>query len=110
MKEKKSQLSSFNVFSFKTEAEMIVWIKFWEKHADDYFKRFSPFGLVKITFNQVWNKKNVFKTSTYFEYESPEAFKKIQKEMETWRKDVNDDYKFSPIIDATRNIILQQFE
>ena len=30
--------------------------------------------------------------------------------METWRKDVNDDYKFSPIVDATRNIILQQFE
>ena len=55
MTEKKSQLSSFNVFSFKTEAEMIVWIKFWEKHGDDYFKRFSPFGLVKITFNQVWN-------------------------------------------------------
>ena len=71
---------------------------------------FSQFGLVKITFNKVWNKKNVFKTSTYFEYESPEAFKKIQKEMETWRKDVSDDYKFSPIVDATRNIILQQFE
>lgn len=110
MEEKKPELSSFNVFSFKTEAEMIVWIKFWEKHGDDYFKRFAPFGLVKITFNQVWNKKNVFKTSTYFEYESPEAFKKIQKEMETWRKDVNDDYKFLPIVDATRNIILQQFE
>ena len=73
-------------------------------------KDFSPFGLLKITFNQVWNKKNVFKTSTYFEYESPEAFKKIQKEMETWRKDISDDYKFSPIVDATRNIILQQFE
>ena len=71
MKQMKPQLSSFNVFSFKTEAEMIVWIKFWEKHADDYFKRFSPFGLLKVTFNQVWNKKNVFKTSTYFEYESP---------------------------------------
>ena len=50
MEEKKSQLSSFNVFSFKTEAEMIVWIKFWEKHADNYFKRFSPFGLVKNHF------------------------------------------------------------
>ena len=34
----------------------------------------------------------------------------IQKEMETWRKDISDDYKFSPIVDATRNIILQQFE
>ena len=40
MKQMKPQLSSFNVFSFKTEAEMIVWIKFWEKHADDYFKDF----------------------------------------------------------------------
>ena len=57
MEKMKPQLSSFNVFSFKTEAEMIVWIKFWEKHADDYFKRFSPFGLVKTTFNQVWNEK-----------------------------------------------------
>ena len=51
----------------------------------------------------MWNKKNVFKTSTYIEYESPEAFKKIQKEMETWRNDVNDDYKFSPIVDATKH-------
>ena len=28
----------------------------------------KKFGLLKITSNQVWNK-NVFKTSTYFEYE-----------------------------------------
>ncbi len=79
MEEKKSQLSSFNVFSFKTEAEMIVWIKFWEKHADDYFKRFSPFGLVKITFNQVWNKKMSLKLLRILNTKAPKHLKKFKK-------------------------------
>ena len=79
MKQMKPQLSSFNVFSFKTEAEMIVWIKFWEKHADDYFKRFSPFGLLKVTFNQVWNKKTSLKHLRILNMKVPKHLKKSKK-------------------------------
>ena len=49
MKQMKPQLSSFNVFSFKTEAEMIVWIKFQLYHLS--------FCLGKLYFSLVAFKK-----------------------------------------------------
>ena len=105
----KPVLSTFNMLTFKDEAHLSLWISFWEKHGGDFFADMSRHGCVRITFNRVWNKDGQFKASSYIEYESPEAFKACQKEIDAWtaKPEWTEFRKAEGILEATRNIILQ---
>ena len=109
MTETKAALSTFNMLTFKDEAHLNLWIHFWEKHGDAFFSDLSKHGCTRVTFNRVWNKKGQFKGSSLFEYENPNSFEACQKIIEAWTKkpEWKELKKAEAIIEATRNIILQ---
>ena len=109
MAETKAALSTFNMLPFKDEAHLNLWIHFWEKHGDAFFSDLSKHGCTRVTFNRVWNKEGQFKGSTYLEYESAEAFKACQIDIERWmaKPEWKELKKAEAIMEATRNIILQ---
>ena len=75
---------SYNIFTFKTEAQMLLHIRLWEEKGKLLFKKLKEKGCTRYCYNQIWNKQGTFKTSTLFEYESPEAYKNCQKEIGTF--------------------------
>ena len=79
-----SNLMSYNIFTFKTEAQMLLHIRLWEEKGKLLFKKLKEKGCTRYCYNQIWNKQGTFKTSTLFEYESPEAYKNCQKEIGTF--------------------------
>ena len=109
MAETQSALSTFNMLTPKDEAHLKLWIHFWEKHGDTFFSDLSKHGCTRVTFNRVWNKEGQFKASTYLEYESAEAFKACQTEIEMWvaKPEWKELKKAEAILEATRNVILQ---
>ena len=110
MTETKAALSTFNMLTFKDEAHLNLWIHFWEKHGENFFSDLSRHGCIRVTFNRVWNKKGQFKGSSLFEYENPDAFEACQKIIEAWTKkpEWKELKKAEAIVEATRNIILQE--
>tara|TARA_X000000950_G_scaffold282648_1_gene381890 strand:+ start:641 stop:1000 length:360 start_codon:yes stop_codon:yes gene_type:complete len=111
MTEINSALNTFNMFTFKDEAHLNLWVTFWEKHGDAFFSDLSKHGCTRLTFNRVWNKEGQFKGSSLFEYENPDAFKACQKIIEAWTKkpEWNQLKKAEAVIETTRNIIMQDF-
>ena len=86
MAETNSALNTLNMFTFKDEAHLNLWVTFWEKHGDAFFSDLSYHGCTRLTFNLVWNKDGQFKDSSLFEYKNPDAFKPCQKIIEAWTK------------------------
>ena len=78
---KKSALMSYNIFTFPSEAQMLLHIKIWETRFPEMFEKLTEAGCTAYSYNQVWNSPGTFKTSVMFEYESPEAFKACQEVM-----------------------------
>ena len=55
--------------------------------------------------------KGTFKISVLFEYESPNAFKQSQKELDNFTKNITKDLQAAdPVIEASRNIVLQDLK
>jgi hypothetical protein len=55
--------------------------------------------------------KGTFKISVLFEYESPNAFKQSQKELDNFTKTIIKDLQAAdPVIEASRNIVLQDLK
>ena len=109
MNETDTPLSTFNMLTFKSEAHLMLWVRFWEEYGEAFFSDLSKQGCKRVTFNRVWNKAEQYKASSLFEYKNPESFKACQKVIEAWSKrpEWQELLKSEAILEATRNIILQ---
>ena len=55
--------------------------------------------------------KGIFKISVLFQYESPNAFRQSQKELDNFTKTIIKDLQAAdPVIEASRNIVLQDLK
>ena len=103
--EKSSALMSYNVFTFPTEAQMLLHIKIWEVHAPAMFEMLKEKGCTAYSYNQVWNSPGTFKTSVMWEYETPEAFKACQETLKEYTAPLMDELKSTDaVIEASRNV------
>jgi len=105
---KSSALMSYNVFTFPSEAQMQLHIKIWEVHGPLMFEKLKANGCLAFSYNQVWNSPGSFKTSTMFEYESPEAFKACQQVLQDYVQSIESEMRgLDAVIEASRNVIRQ---
>ena len=103
-----SNLMSYNTFNFKTEDQILLHIRLWEDKGKSLFEKLKQKGCTRYYYSQIWNKKGTYKTSTLFEYESPQAYKDCQKAIDTFRQSLMKELgAISPVIDSSRNIILE---
>ena len=87
---------------------MLLFIRMWEDNGKALFDKLKKKGCTRFCLNQIWNVKGTFKTSTLFEYESPNAFKQCQIELENFTKNLMKEIQAAdPVIEASRNIVLQ---
>ena len=102
---------TYNTFTFKTEAQMLLHTKIWEDNGTVLFKKLKKIGCTRFCYNQIWNTKGTFKTSVLFEYDSPNSFKQCQTELENFAKHIMKELQASdPVIEASRNIVLQDLK
>ena len=103
-----TNLMSYNTFTFKTEAQMLLHIRLWEEKGKLLFAKLKQKGCTRFCYNQIWNKKGTYKTSTLFEYNSPQAYKDCQKAIDNFRQSIMKELEaISPVIESSRNVILQ---
>ena len=103
-----TNLMSYNTFTFKTEAQMLLHIRLWEEKGKLLFAKLKQKGCTRFCYNQIWNKKGTYKTSTLFEYNSPQAYKDCQKTIDNFRQSIMKELEaISPVIESSRNVILQ---
>ena len=101
-----SNLMSYNTFNFKTEDQILLHIRLWEDKGKSLFEKLKQKGCTRYCYDQIWNKKGTYKTSTLFEYESPQAYKDCQKAIDTFRQSLMKELgAISPVIGSSRNII-----
>ena len=107
----KANLMTYNTFTFKTEAQMLLFRRIWEDNGTALFDKLKKKGCTRFCLNQIWNVKGTFKISVLFEYESPNAFKQSQKELDNFTKNIIKDLQAAdPVIEASRNIVLQDLK
>ena len=80
----KVNLMTYNTFTFKTEAQMLLFRRIWEDNGTALFDKLKKKGCTRFCLNQIWNVKGTFKISVLFEYESPNAFYSIRRRRETY--------------------------
>ena len=103
----KANLMTYNTFTFKTEAQMLLFIRIWEDNGTELFYKLKTKGCTRFCLNQIWNVKGTFKTSVLFEYNSHNAFKQCQIELENFTKNIIKELQAAdPVIEASRNIVL----
>ncbi|MAC60274.1 MAG: hypothetical protein CMN37_00040 [SAR116 cluster bacterium] len=103
-----TKLTTYNTFTFKTEAEMLLHIKYWEDEGEKVFKILKNKGCTRFCYSRIWNKKGTYKTSVLYEYENSKAFSDCQAELAKMRNKVVKDLKsIDVVIEASRNIVLQ---
>ena len=103
-----SNLMSYNTFTFKTEAQMLLQVRLWEEQGKQLFEKLKEKGCTRFCYNQIWNKKGSYKTSTLFEYDSPQAYMDCQKAIDDFRQSIMKELQaISPVIESSRNVILQ---
>ena len=108
MLDTKANLMTYNTFTFKTEAQMLLFIRIWEDNGTELFNKLKTKGCTRFCLNQIWNVKGTFKTSVLFEYDGPNAFKQCQIELENFTKNIMKELQAAdPVIEASRNIVLQ---
>ena len=82
----KANLMTYNTFTFKTEAQMLLFIRIWEDNGTELFDKLKTKGCTRFCLNQIWNVKGTFKASVLFEYDGPNALKQCQIELENFTK------------------------
>ncbi len=106
----KANLMTYNTFTFKTEAQMLLFRRIWEDNGTALFDKLKK-KMYKICLNQIWNVKGTFKISVLFEYESPNAFKQSQIELENFTKNIMKEQEDAdPVIEASKNIVIQDLK
>ena len=92
-KENCAQLISYTVVDFSSEAEMELYLLFFEKNGSDHFEKLNALGCVRWRINRVWNKTGGFSVSLIYEYENDKAFKACQVEIGKFVKQNESFYK-----------------
>ena len=106
--ENDAKLTSYNTFTFKSEAEMLLHIKYWDDEGEKVFKLLKSKGCTRFCYSIILNKKGVFKTSTLLEYINAKAFNDCQIEIGKMTEKLKTDLKsINVVIDASRNIVLK---
>ena len=104
----KANLMTYNTFTFKTEAQMLLFIRIWEDNGTELFDKLKTKGCTRFCYSRIWNKKGLFKTSTLLEYKNAKAFNDCQIEIGKMTKKLKSDLKsINVVIDASRNIVLK---
>ena len=70
-----AKLISYTLNSFSSEAEMDLFVNFFEKNGKEFFENLKRYGLIRWRLNQVWNKDGMFQLASLFEYKDEEAYK-----------------------------------
>ena len=111
MLDTKANLMTYNTFTFKTEAQLLLFRRIWEDNGTALFDKLKKKGCIRFCLNQIWNVKGTFKMSVLFEYESPTSFKQCQNELENFTKNLMKELQAAdPVIEASRNIVLQDLK
>ena len=106
--ENDAKLTSYNTFTFKSEAEMLLHIKYWDEEGDKVFKLLNSNGCTRFCYSRIWNKKGLFKTSTLLEYKNAKAYNDCQTEIGKMMVKLKTGLKYiDVVIDASRNIVLK---
>ena len=106
--ETKANLMTYNTFTFKTEAQMLLFIRMWEDNGTALFDKLKKKGCTRFCYSRIWNKKGLFKTSTLLEYKNAKAFNDCQIEIGKMTEKLKTDLKsINVVIDASRNIVLK---
>ena len=80
-----AKLISYTLNSFSSEAEMDLFVNFFEKNGKEFFENLKRYGLIRWRLNQVWNKDGIFQLASLFEYKDEEAYKNSIEEIVNWR-------------------------
>ena len=80
-----ANLISYTLNSFSSEAEMDLFVNFFEKNGKEFFENLKRHGLIRWRLNQVWNKDGIFQLASLFEYKDEEAYKNSIEEIVNWR-------------------------
>ena len=106
-----TKLTTFNTFTFKSEAEMLLHINYWDDEGEKAFKILKTKGCTRFCYSRIWNKKGLFKTSVLFEYENAKAFNDCQIEIGKMMEKIKRDLKsIDVVVDASRNIVLKDIK
>ena len=73
-----AKLISYTVVDFTSEAEMELYLVFFEKNGPHHFEQLSTLGCIRWRINRVWNKTGGFEVSQLFEYKDEKAYTKGQ--------------------------------
>ena len=76
-----SKLISYTVVDFSSEAEMELYLVFFEKNGPHHFEKLSPLGCIRWRINRVWNKTGGFSVSLIYEYVDEKSYKDCQIEI-----------------------------
>ena len=68
-----AKLISYTLNSFSSEAEMDLFVNFFEKNGKEFFENLKRYGLIRWRLNQVYNKDGIFQLASIFEYRDEDA-------------------------------------
>ena len=88
-----AKLISYTVVDFSSEAEMELYLVFFEKNGPHHFEQLSPLGCIRWRINRVWNKTGVFSVSLIYEYIDEKSYKDCQIEIGKFVKQNESFYK-----------------
>ena len=91
--ENSAKLISYTVVDFSSEAEMELYLVFFEKNGPHHFEKLSALGCVRWRINRVWNKTGGFSVSLIYEYANDKSFKDCQIEIGKFVKQNESFYK-----------------
>ena len=63
--ETKANLMTYNTFTFKTEAQMLLFIRMWEDNGTALFDKLKKKGCTRFCLNQIWNVREHLKRLYY---------------------------------------------
>ena len=92
-KKNSAKLISYTVVDFSSEAEMELYLVFFEKNGPHHFEKLSALGCVRWRINRVWNKTGGFSVSLIYEYANDKSFKDCQIEIGKFVKQNESFYK-----------------
>ena len=74
-----AKLISYTVVDFTSEAEMELYLVFFEKNGPHHFEQLSSLGCLRWRINRVWNKTGGFSVSLIYEYVDEKSYKSFNR-------------------------------
>lgn len=73
-----TKLISHTFVDFSSEAEMEIYLAFFEEKGPALFEKLNKCGLNRWRVSRVWNKEGKFSVSLLYEYQDEKAFKQCR--------------------------------